>query len=221
MLGANNEGPQVPEGEADRFNWSIILLISGWIIALVIQWNSKDGVSNWFDAFAALVAGMAFLLTFATLTLQRLELRANTKELSDQANALHNQVKVTRLSALLAAIPVLIRQEQDRLLAWHPHVFGEHQQDLSINGYEQTLSHHLSEVAKLDERIARQEERIEELRGNSSLMVDQYIEGLKGHRAHKKQMQSIADGAQRLIDLTNQLNQVHRELVTLAEDPAD
>lgn len=101
-----------------------ISVVGLWTVALVTV--VKEGKEiNWFEALSTLFSAGAFIGMLVTLAWQRLELRANTQELADQADALEEQVEVMRLSALLQSLPELIRIERDNLRSWHPNVFGK------------------------------------------------------------------------------------------------
>jgi hypothetical protein len=72
-------------------------------------------VSDKYGSVNALFSGLAFAVLIATLLLQRKELKQNTEELQNQANALDSQVELMRLSAKVAALPTLIQQERERV----------------------------------------------------------------------------------------------------------
>jgi hypothetical protein len=95
-------------------------------VVVVVLWLSTPFLASWlseepgrlgdsFGSINSLFTGLAFVALIATLKLQQQELHENTAQLKEQAQALDSQVKVMSLSAQLAALPVLLDHERERL----------------------------------------------------------------------------------------------------------
>ncbi len=70
-----------------------------------------------FGAVGALFSGLAFLGLVYSVILQRRDLDRSIKEMEKSADAQTAQVKLGAVSALLASLPVLIQDEENRLVS--------------------------------------------------------------------------------------------------------
>lgn len=180
-----------------------ICVVGFWAVAIV--GTVKEGKElNWFEALSTLFSAGAFIGMLVTLAWQRLELRANTQELADQADALEEQVAVMRLSALLQSLPELIRIERENLRSWHPDVFGTGREVHSIHAYQKVIAYHEDALEKYQNRQS----------GIQIYDEDDEKAVLEGRdpETHVRNLQWIIESAKRLIRLTTELEDVHQTL---------
>lgn len=180
-----------------------ICVVGFWAVAIV--GSVKEGKEfNWFEALSTLFSAGAFIGMLVTLAWQRLELRANTQELADQADALEEQVAVMRLSALLQSLPELIRIERENLRSWHPDVFGTDREVHAIHAYQKVIAWHEDALDKFENRDL----------GAQIFDEDNERAIMEGRdpETHVRNLRWIIESAQRLIRLTTELENVHQQL---------
>jgi hypothetical protein len=183
--------------------WAAICVM-GFCTAALIAVVKVGKEVNWFEALSTLFSAGAFIGMLVTLAWQRLELRANTQELADQADALEEQVEVMRLSALLQSLPELIRIERDNLRNWHPDVFGAGREVHAIHAYQKIIAWH-------EDALERYQNRQLGIRIYDEDDDKAIMEG-RDPETHIRNLQWIIESAKRLIKLTTELETVHQQL---------
>lgn len=153
--------------------WLSSPYVASWWSSLLGS-NDKHGCGNFSEQFGvmnSLFTGLAFAALVVTiyqqqkglrqqreelemqreeLHLQREELKHSVAEMKRSANAQTAQVRINTMSALLASLPVLIREEENRALALDPETggFGIHD---NLRSY--TLKDLENRIEKIRERI--------------------------------------------------------------------
>ncbi|MDX9979340.1 MAG: hypothetical protein RBU25_04740 [Lentisphaeria bacterium] len=122
----------VPEKRRLRHSYVLVLVLvlvfAAWLrspdlVPWIVSFSGHDAqgeplaLVDRFTAIGCLFSGFAFVGLVYSVILQRKDLDRSIEEMRKSADAQTAQVKLGALSALLASLPVLIREEENRLVS--------------------------------------------------------------------------------------------------------